>query len=54
MNLDQVLSKKAGIAIFGMWFISKATLQTAIVLAVVAVIGIVCQTFLDRSKENAT
>lgn len=51
MNIDQILSKKAGIAIAGMWFISKATLQTSIVLAVVSVIGIICQTILDRKKE---
>ena len=45
---DQILSKKAGIAIAGMWFISKATLETAIVLCIVSIVGIICQTILDR------
>ncbi len=54
MNLNQILSKKAGIAMASMWFISKADLQTAIVLAVVSVIGIICQTFLDRRKNYAS
>lgn len=50
MNLDQILSKKAGICIAGMWFISKAVLETAIVLAIVTITGIVCQAYLDRKK----
>lgn len=50
MNLDQILSKKLGLSIAAMWFISKASLQTAIVLAIVAVVGIISQTYLDTKK----
>ena len=50
MNIDQIISKKLGLAVAAMWFISKATLQTAIVLAVVAIAGIVAQTYLDRKN----
>ncbi|KKM73290.1 hypothetical protein LCGC14_1411930 [marine sediment metagenome] len=52
MNIDQIISKKLGLAIAGMWFISKATLQTSIVLAVVAIVGIVAQTYLDVNKKG--
>lgn len=52
MTPDHILSKKAGICIAGMWFISKSTLQTAVVLAVVAVVGIICQTVLDRKRHE--
>ena len=52
MNIDQIISKKLGLAVAAMWFISKATLQTAIVLAVVAIVGIGAQTYLDRKNGS--
>ncbi len=48
MNINQILSKKLGIAITAMWFISNTTFDTAIFLVIVSVVGIICQTYLDR------
>jgi hypothetical protein len=51
LNIDQIISKKLGLAITAMIVLSKCTdLKQAIPIAIVAIIGILAQTGLDMKK----
>lgn len=53
MNLDHILSKKLGLGIAGMWFATQADdITEAVIVCIIAITGLVCQTILDRKKNG--